>query len=51
MALDSFYKADELIRLLGQIGEAQEYGAEVEDLCDQATRLSDELAQEISPRA
>jgi hypothetical protein len=47
---ESSHKADELVRLLGELGQAQEYGAETADLSDRAARLHDELAQELAPQ-
>jgi hypothetical protein len=48
VGLDSSHKADELIRLLGELGQAQEYGGETGDLSDLAARLHEELAQELA---
>lgn len=43
-------KADELIRLLGELGQAQERGMESDDLFARAVSLRDELARDLLPR-
>lgn len=51
MSPESENKADELIRLLGALGQAQEHGEDpghISSLAEQASRAHAELASEVS---